>query len=450
MGSRRTHFSRLLLWIVLLVLAVRPVAVVERGFALATSPLRLLSELARPASWLGGRRALAADARFFERGEADLAEVEALWDDLSSLARPDRAELVRGRDLVPAEVIGRVLGDRDRLRVRVADPRGIERGLPVVHGETYVGRVVEVRGTDVEVRLVTSPRFAVGARLVAENDIWMTVGGLADDLGARSEPGPLALAVRSPSDREPPDGPVEVFELLADVDPRGELARGYSLGRLSRETGEPRVLADVDYGAGLYHVFLLAPEGARAGATDELALAVADMDWRPTRVLVRRGPTAWRAGLVVSRGTRDGVRVGAAVIHGLRLVGRVERAGLWSSDVRCLADPGLSVVAVARIAGDPVPRVLGRLVSSGRQPDDPSRIAFLWKVVVPVELPADGREVTAELFTGSGEPGVPGGLYLGEARLEMRGPDGTPRVLLVHEEDPAGELWVRSRGAMDP
>jgi hypothetical protein len=273
------------------------------------------------------------------------------------------------------------------------------------------------------------------------------VGGLASTNERTGER--LALSARNPSDREPSEGRVEVFELLADVDAHGSLAHGFGLGTLvAASGGEFVVHADVDYNAGLFHVFVVCPEGVRSGAPDEIELAVADRNWKPTRLLSDANPTPWRAGIVISGGTSDGVRTGAAVIEGLRLVGRVERAGLWSSDARTLADPGLAIVAVARVEGETVPRVLGRLVSLGRSKDSPGTVVLRWEAIVEVDLGGTrdrNGNVSAELFTGSGEPGLPGALYLGRATIVLDSGAGDPVVRLeVGVDRPRGELWVRT------
>jgi hypothetical protein len=332
-------------------------------------------------------------------------------------------------------------------------------GLPVVYGNVYVGRVAGVDPEEREVRidLVTGPRFAVGARLSdASPPIWMTVGGVFAGRNRRSRTVErLALVARNPSDREAPEGRVEVGELLPDIDPWAHLAEGFELGTLVRvpRSDERVVLAEIDYGAGLYHVHVLCPEGSRAGARSELELAISDLDWRPTRRLAAGDPSSWRGATKIAAGRSAGVEPGAAVISGLRLVGRVERAGEWSSDVRLLGDPGLRLVAVARVAGESRPRVLGRLVSLGPDPSG-AWIRFRWEAVVGVELPLQGSgsaaaeaTVEARLFSGAGDSGLPVGLFLGEARLSTAvDPSvGAPVVLLRHDDRLGpGNLWVRT------
>ena len=101
---------------------------------------------------------------------------------------------------------------------------------------------------------------------------------------------------------------------------------------------------------------------------------------------------------------------------------------------------------VAEVIGDGgPPRVLGRLVSRGPAPPgsaaDPGALLFRWEAALP--LPA-GTNLAAHIHTGSGDRGLPRGLWLGDALL----PGGVgPFDLLISPAGPvpaAGEpLWVR-------
>ncbi len=442
------------------VLAVRPVERLDEGIEWALSPLRILAEPAWPLIWSEGQSVQAAEAAR-DRASDYAAEAERLGVELLALASPTRAELLEGRDLVPAVVIGRDDRDSDRLFVRVTDTAALHPGLPVVHGDTYVGRValVDVERLEVAIDLVTGPGFAVGARLVdppSSKPIWMAVGGV---YSAKGQPAHsvqrLALVVRNPSDREAPGGSVVVGELLADIDPFASLAEGYGLGTLVEYSSneERSLLADLDYGAGIFHVHILCPEGSRAGATGELELAISDPDWRPTRQLSAGDPSSWRGGVKIAAGASVGVERGAALISDLQLIGRVERVGAWTADVRLLSDPGLSLVAVARQSGDSEPRVLGRLTSLG--PDSTGEwIRFRWEAVVGFRHEGGANDVLhARIFTGAGDTGLPAGLFVGDAILS---PDidpviGAPLVLLRRESNlGSGNLWVRTSSESTP
>ena len=460
MKIRRSNLLYLLFWMCFFVLAIRPVERIDEGFEWALSPLRALAEPALPLVWANGRSVQGAESG--ASGATDYsAEAELLGAELLRLARPTEPELVEGRDLVPAVVVGRDERNSDRLFVRVTDTTALVPDLPVVHGNTYVGRVTAVDHARLEVAidLVTGPDFAVGAHLVdsgTNEAIWMAVGGVfSDKKVAQRAVERLALVVRNPSDREAPGGPVVVDEFLKDIDPYALLAKGYGLGTLDElVVGQERKLfADLDYGAGIFHVHILCPAGSRAGAVDELELAISDPDWRPTRRLSVGDPSSWRGGVKVAAGRAAGVVPGAALISNLALVGRVERAGEWSSDVRLLSDPGLSLVAVARLEGALEPLVLGRLISLGAD-DSGEWIRFRWEAVVGVSgtAPSDG-ELEGRVFTGAGDTGLPAGLFVGEARLvpSVDPEVGAPLVFVrVDRATDLDSLWVRTSLEVGP
>ena len=151
-------------------------------------------------------------------------------------------------------------------------------------------------------------------------------------------------------------------------------------------------------------------------------------------------PSSWREGLKLGAGAWNGVGLGAAVVSGSRLVGRVRAAGPLSADVSLLGDPGVSIPAIARVAGRAEPLVLGQLVSLGRDPRDGRLVRFHWNALLPWEGTEPAR---AELFTGSGEPLLPRGLLLGLAVL----PNGPgPHVLTLEQPVDTRDvrrLWVR-------
>jgi len=443
------------------VLAVRPVSQVDESVELVLSPLRALGESAVPLVWAGGRSVRGAENAESERAGEYSMEAEVLGEELLRLARPTDPKLIEGRDLVPAVVVGRDEKNSDLLFVRVTDTTALERDLPVVHGDTYVGRIAEVDHARLEVAidLVTGPGFAVGARLLESpttEPIWMAVGGVfAEKKLSKRSVERLALVVRNPSDREAPGGSVVVGELLSNIDPFATLAEGYALGTLDEftSTEERKLLADLDYGAGIFHVHILCPEGSRRGAVDELELAISDPDWRPTRRLSVGDPSSWRGGLKLADGREVGVEPGAALISNLRLVGRVERASEWSSDVRLLSDPGLSLVAVARLKGEPEPHVLGRLISLGVD-ETGEWIRFRWEAVVGVGLDASGADVlNARVFTGAGDTGLPAGLFIGEARLSQAvDPEVGAPLVFIRATQPSAldNLWIRTAAERAP
>ncbi|MEQ1895038.1 MAG: hypothetical protein ABL998_21060, partial [Planctomycetota bacterium] len=108
------------------------------------------------------------------------------------------------------------------------------------------------------------------------------------------------------------------------------------------------------------------------------------------------------------------------------LIGRIDRTERVTSAVSLLTDPGCTLVALALVPGSDEPHILGRLTSLGRSAGG---VRLLWSVRVPLELDGEGADVVARLFTGSGEPGLPGGLFLGEARLPRHAAAGEEREL---------------------
>jgi len=440
----------LLLWLGLVGMAARPIGPLETLLGFVLAPLGPAAELASPL-WIVRRPEVRA-------AERDLL---AAWDEearagqelLAALARhanPTDPALVDGRRLVHAEVVGRGQ-DPDFVRARVRDARGLERDLPVVHGDVFVGRVQRVGpavGLDlgeIEIQLVTSPDCHVGARAAdgetgAEVD--MVVGGLDE---------PRRLAVHSPSDRGFSGGLARVHARLPGVDPHLALAEGYRLGLVRRglDPGHWSLEAELDYRDGLFHLVVLAQPDGSLPSDEPMPQALADHGWRRADPLSHGDPSPWRDAARVAVGTAHGARTGAAVAFGARLVGRLGAAGPWSSDALFLGDVGFSVVAVALFEDDGVPRVLGRLVSLGRE-DGAVRLRAAGGEPLPLDPDGEDGCRTARLFTGSGDAGVPSGLYLGQARVPVGEAAEGERVVRLLAASDAGslhELWVRVEGA---
>lgn len=458
MNKSRARSLRLVLWLALLALALRPASPPAALGARLVAPLAFLCELASPLDLLRRAHVRAAERRVAGELEASLEESADLLAALARAARPSEPALREGRRLVHGEVLGPTPESRDRLRVRLADLRGVRPGLPVASGDAYVGRVLAVPpGADaspratvpgvVTVELVTAGDFHVGARVArAEGGVLMTVGGLdALARGRGRERAPeLRLAVHHPSDREVGEGLARVHELFADAEPYAALADGFHLGQLAREADEGRVFLrpELDYQDGLYHVVVLAPPDEGLPLEVERDPSLLDASWLEAPALSVSDPSPWRESAKLRAGARDGVRPGAAVALGPRLVGRVARVGPTTCDVAFLGDPGFSVVAVALLAGEEAPRVLGRLVSLGRVAGT-DRVRLRWLARSP--LPESGAGArAARLFTGSGDSGLESGFFLGETLLpEGGGP--RPEIELATGFLPrdAGTLHVR-------
>jgi len=466
-------------WIPLAGLAVlawcawRPSARLSALAEHALAPLRALSELGAPfelalrAATRPGEVAASATseagALSAQRALLGSAQGDALRAELAALALPTRPELVQGRHCATAEVLERPRGRPDVLLVRLSsDARGIEPGLPVVHGDVYVGRVAALvdfeRGL-LEVELVTAAEAFVGARIeglpapiASDAPVRMTVGGLSGARGARrAHP---FLAVHNPSERELPVGvPLCVDETLTRDAELAGLANGYALGRLAQdERGALEVEPLLDYRSGLFNVVVLCPaNGARTHEVPPRS-PLADGRWLRVRPLTRADVDPARAGLKLAAGARNGVREGAVVWSRGRLIGRVARVYAWSCDVRMLHDAGLELTVVARVASEDRPRVLGRIVALGVERER-GHALFHWDALGGA--PREAHELACQLFTGAGEAGLPPGIPLGEGLLSFGTQQSFVRLLpesasARHAPLDASDLWLRLPEGAEP
>jgi len=192
------------------------------------------------------------------------------------------------------------------------------------------------------------------------------------------------------------------------------------------QRGSSWIGPELDYLDGLVQLAIVLPAAPVEAAAVPPAPALADGSWLATHALTFGDPSPWRSTLKIPLGHRAGLQAGAAVTGtGARLVGRVSRAGKGTSDVELVTDPGFTCVAIARLEGETEPRILGRITALGRGKGGTIRLR--WCVRQPFQSASAGEEaVHARLFTGSGEPGLPGGLVLGTALL--------PRSAAVGEE----------------
>ncbi|HED66205.1 MAG TPA: hypothetical protein ENJ09_11695 [Planctomycetes bacterium] len=464
MQRKRPRLPWILLWLALLFLSLRPVPAARRVTDLVTSPLRVVAELASPITLLTTGRVHAAERRLQDGADAQAMESEALLRDLATSSLPTEPRLLRGRRAVHAEVIGH--RDWDHLLLRLHDPRGVRPGMPVAFGNAYVGRIERLarRGESPDlavVTLVTAASLRVGAIIEeperegegagAEGEpVRLSVGGVRTGprehgTGRASVRG---LAVFYPSDRAVRGGLVRVRELFADASRYPELSEGLRLGRYREVDGHAYVEPEIDYKDGLFHVVVLAPREDGLEEASAFAAVLFDSNWVRARPINVGDPHPERRTRKVRAGRRLGVEQGAAVTSiGAHLVGRVSRAGLWTSDVALLDDPGFRVVAVARIDGIAEPRVLGRLISKGRAGAD-GLLRFRWVVRVGLGGEQGRGSAHAHLYTGSGEDGLPPGFSIGEAELPLDARAGEEREILVRPDvDPAsvGSFFVRTR-----
>lgn len=453
----RSTTLRLAAWLALVFLSLRPLPQFERLVDLALSPLRMLAEVAPPLTWIRPVTVNAAEAEIANLAEEEAQAIAALQREMRVLALPTRAELIDGRELVVADVLGYDDVQRDRIRIQLQNTGGVRPDCPVVCGNSYVGRIVELdHGTGVaEVDLVTGRSFFVGARVVPDEGeardatVRMTVGGLESRVEGRSRR--TYLAVHNPSERRIPAGRVVVDELVTTIDPYGQLANGYELGRvaadeLGRPLAEPPlVVPNLDFASGLFEVYVLSSTLVGDEEGTQIPGALEDFQWHRVRALTGGDPNPLRQGIRVTGGWESGIRGGSALVSGARILGRVERPGWGTSGVRMLTDRGLSLAAVARFDGLDAPVLLGEIQSLGL--DDTGAVRFRMRDsnLLPAELRERERE--ALLFTGTGRAGLPSGLVIGRARV---GPleEGRPEIRLELEFDPyeVRDLWVRITG----
>ena len=399
-------------------------------------------------------------------------------------------------DPIPGEVEARGGRSRDIIRVRVADPTRVAVDQPVVAGDVFIGRVARVpfreRVTDrpgvferamralrlssapappprdaVDVALITGASERIGGHIAEDqngNACDLVVGGLAaiDDR--------VWLAVHAPESRRTQSGRVVVKEPLALLDGDGSLCEGFAIGDLRSESvteeGMPYarevlgVQPLVDFSTGLNQVLVLAPNedasmpgagpnaSSAAFASVEPIPVMSDGGWTSGRALVHGDTSPWRATLRLDCGRGRRVREGAAVVDGVRFVGRVTRADLTTSAVATLGDPGFRVSALAQDAKDPsaAPMSLGVLESLGRT--SRGSVLLRWTRDPSLRVPdwfARGR-ADVVLWTGSGMSRVPRGLRLGRAALPPVRSDEAAAVILELWElgSPLGALRIRT------
>lgn len=426
LGRRRTIYFVLL--VVCAVLSLRPIPVVNGAIELVFLPTRVIAELVSPLAWLrtGAVRAaedrIDQEARVVRGAAAELLELE------QRTALPTRPELLAGRRMIHGEVIRRSRDNLDQVQVRVATTDGIEPGLPVVTGDYYVGRVARLdphHRNMILVDLVTRQGFFVGASVARQDwrgeamgrEVQFVAGGLAPATDEEQ----YHLGLHNPNLRGIESGEVHVAE-PADMDPElAALSHGFLLGQLRMGTtgrgGRVELIqSPLDFKSGLFQLIVLTPEGEWPDAEMlELDTFVGE-NWIPTRTLTRGDVTPTREGRRLSRGRIAGLRTGQAVGLGAHLVGRVGEVGLLTADLVGLGDPGLRLAVLAEIEGEDAPRPLGELISLGRRRSD-GQLSFRWTCRIDLGTATEGERLRADLYTGSGEDGVPRGLFIGETEL---------------------------------
>jgi len=473
-------------------LSLRPIGPFERLADLALAPARVFGFLGAP-SLLGGAGGAPEDAGCAP-GTLEVERELSSQLELAILRSAEPLEVpwpIRGVVPIPGEVDVSEDVNRDRVSLRVSDPGPIERGQAVVAGDVFVGTVEKIPVREpyrdrpglletllrrvglssppippprdlVIVRLITDPSARVGARVEdpeGASACRMVVGGL-ERLDDR-----VWLAVHNPESQNIHAGRVVVHESAAVVDSADSIASGFLLGDLSETTvaateRTPRrqvvgVNPLLDFEAGLNQVLVLTP-GRGPGVVDpRRADIVGVLDatgWRHVDMASLGDLCPWRSTGRLDVGRNVGVRAGAAVVDGVRLVGRVSRSDQIGATVALLDDPGFRVTALAQPVDDPeaTPLVLGELVSAGRS--GAGEVVLQWRPASGsrhgewIDLHSSGAgTVEVRLWTGSGMRRVPRGLLLGQASLRSPAePGGALLMELQGTGDPGADLKVRT------
>ncbi|MFT7667400.1 MAG: cell shape-determining protein MreC [Planctomycetota bacterium] len=446
LGRRRTIYFVLL--VLCAVLSLRPIPLIAGGIELLFVPTRLIAELVAPLAWLRSSEVRAAEERIDLEARIVRGAAEILLEVEQASALPTRLELRVGRRMIHGEVIRRSRGNLDRVEVRVASTAGIVPGLPVITGDYYVGRVAELDAQDssmIRVDLVTARGFYVGAAAgrrdwqgeLIGSEVEFVVGGLAKT----SADDQLYLELHNPTLRGIKTGEVTVSE-PADMDAElAKLSRGFLLGELRTVTLPkgaklPLIQSPLDFASGLFQLIVLAPESDLPEAEVlELDTFVAE-NWIPVSTITRGDITATREGRRLSGGSLAGLKKGQALALGARLVGRVGETGFLTADLLSLGDVGLRLAVLAEIEGEEAPRPLGELISLGRDRKDGS-LRFQWTCRIDLGKGSEGERLQADLYTGSGEDGVPRGLYIGSTELPTT---REPHLLRVWQDRAVADL----------
>lgn len=427
MGLSRSRTFYLITLLSLVVFSLRREPRVDGFVDALFAPAHVLGVLAAPVRWLSAREVRAAAAELDAQAGAEMAASRALLAAEQSSARPTQASLLADRGFVLAEVMSDVGKRHDEVEIAYNPAAFLAPGMPVVCGDFYVGRVQSLSADipgQARVALVTGANFRVGAIVETQGEdgkprrAELVVGGLVNRRIAGGEG--LHLAAHFSRDRSIDRGVVRVFESDAlEAEPYRKLANGYGLGdlkpNLAQDVKQSSVEAKLQYSGGLTEVAVLCPEAPIDGGL-RVRDPFDDAAWIEADLVVDGNPSPWRAGSKVSAGSKQGLVENAALAVGPRYLGRLTNVGRWAADARLLGDPGFQVNVLARIDGREAPLALGRLTSLGFDREG-GLLLLRAEGRLPRPRMDDGRAHAATLFTGSGDPGVPAGLWIGQAEL---------------------------------
>ena len=96
---------------------------------------------------------------------------------------------------------------------------------------------------------------------------------------------------------------------------------------------------------------------------------------------------------------------------------------------------------LARLEGEDEPRAIGQLVSLGRDPVT-REVRMRWFARVALDPLGTAPPRRAWLYTGSGQPGVPRGLLIGEVELPGSRGEHELRVRQEAEVRELREFWM--------
>ncbi len=143
-------------------------------------------------------------------------------------------------------------------------------------------------------------------------------------------------------------------------------------------------------------------------------------EWRvvPAPVLTR-DPASWNLGFTIGRGAADGITVGAVVMSGSAVLGRVSRLHEHSAEVVTIASPACRFSVV--VAGTPATGVLSGLGAFSTRSTPLCQVDF---------LPRDLQVMPGRQIVTSGLGGwMPGGLLIGNVIV---GDNGDSTTIIDH------------------
>lgn len=446
-----------ILWLAAVGLALRPIAPVETLSTWLSVPMRMVTALAAPLGW--GRSAHAAELEGALRQALEQAATQLLEREQASVLPLDKA-LMEGRGLVHAEIVDRSAAGEDRLIIRTRSNAKIAVGMPVAVGDAYVGRVIQVAGAsgqaallpgEARIELLTHEEARVSA---FAGECECVVGGLCE--GESKGGAARRLAIHAIQGTPIPGDVLRVREALGPLTGLASLANGYRLGSLVPQPMGPRmgwaVSPALDFRGGLGQLLILTTASSDALDHTRKEGALDPTSWVAARLALRGSPSFWRETRRVHAGQRHGLLAGAAVAVGNRYLGRLAQVEYLSSQLALLGDPGSQVLVLADFGPELAPLHLG-LMRARTMDRESAALELEWRASAEALRQIAARGVTrVRLFTGSGDRGVPPGLWIGSTELSRTAVD---QVLQVEREawlldESSVEIWRPQRVGEQP